>query len=121
MSKKHTIILNDKEQEILEKLINERGWRKQEVFRYRLRDLYKTEFPPYNQSKKKEMPRESMIHLVQEKNKNMTNEEYCVKVIGGKVEGDQCRIDRPHGWYHIPLIGVKLFSEFDYIERLRER
>ena len=96
MSKKHTIILNEKEQEILEKLINEGGWRKQEVFRYRLRDLYKKEFPPYNQSKKKE-----------NRYDKMTDEEYCMKVLGGRVEGERCVIPQSNGQLEVPLIGVK--------------
>ena len=104
MPHRHTILLNDGEQKILEKLIKERGYRKQDIFRYRLRAVYDKEFPPYNQSKRQKKLMDQYMEW--------SNEDFCTKVLGGKVEGDKCKITRINGWVSVPLIGVKFYREW---------
>lgn len=98
MSKKYVVILNDNEKLMLEKLVSERGYRIQEIFRLRLRDLFRKEFPPYNEAKKKE-----------EWYDKYTNEEFCVHVKGGEVIGDVCVIPTSNGGVkEIPISRVKV-------------
>lgn len=94
MSKKHTVILSDVEQRMLDKLIREKGFRKQDLFRSNLRGVYRKEYPPYK---------------VREKWKDrFTNKDYCTKILGGKIEGENCRMDYPNGYTIVPLERVKI-------------
>lgn len=85
MPYKHTILLSEIEEQMLGKLIDEKGYRKQDVFRSRLRELYYREYPPYNVSKKKSW------------SADYTPREYCEKVKGGRVEGRFCVMPRSAG------------------------
>jgi hypothetical protein len=78
MAKKYIILLNDNEQELLEKLLT-LGYRRQEIFRIGLRNVYHKEYPPYNKRKEKTDIWDKY-----------TNAEYCVKIRNGRVEGKYC-------------------------------
>jgi hypothetical protein len=98
MNYKHTILLSDQEEQMLQKLINQRGYRKQEVFRYRLRDLYKKEFPAYNTPKRKPLF------------DDYTDKEYCENVKHGQVEGKFCVFTQYGEVKKIPLARIKILG-----------
>lgn len=83
---------------MLQKLINQRGYRKQEVFRYRLRDLYRKEFPTYN------MPKNKPWY------EDYTNKEYCERIKGGVVEGKFCVFTQYGEVRKSPLARIKILE-----------
>lgn len=104
MIHKHTILLNAGEQKILEKLIREKGYRKQDIFRYRLRDLYYKEYPPYNLPKTK--------RNIKQWSYGFMNEKFCTDVLGGRVEGNRCIIPQLNGEVEVPLNEVKYIKDY---------
>ena len=86
MTNKHIVILNDGEQKMLERLTSQRGFRKQDLFRSSLRSIYRKEFPAYNEAKERWKDK-------------FTNTAFCTKILGGRVEGEYCRVDDGHGGY----------------------
>jgi hypothetical protein len=82
MGERYLLRKNASEDDMVKRLIEERGYHNEaDVHRTALRELYKREFPPYNQSK-----RTPEVDPLAE----LSNAEYCVKVKDGEIEGDYC-------------------------------
>ena len=97
MPNKYTIILNEQEQHLMEKLLS-MGYRRQEIFRLGLRTVFHKEFPPYNKAKQKRNVLD-----------DYTNAEYCVKFRNGTVEGRYCVCKDSQGQtQRIPLNRIKI-------------
>ncbi len=82
MSYKHIVILSGAEQKMLEKLIEVRGFRKQDLFRSCLRTIYRKEFPPY-----KAVMKEPIVIP-----DNLTSEQFCEQVCDGEVIQNFCQM-----------------------------
>jgi hypothetical protein len=110
MKNNHVIplYLSDEEMEQLKKL-EEKGERRQELFRSHLRTMYLKYYPPYAANKKREE---------EEIKAKMTPEQYCERIMGGTVEGEYCIIPHPNpnsGWEpaRFKLTEVKDFGKDD--------
>jgi hypothetical protein len=94
----YNVRTNRVEDDMLRRLVDEKGYRLQEIFRGNLRDLYHKEFPPYNQSKKNTAP---------DPLSELSPADYCTRVVGGKVEGKYCVIGDGPAKTKVPLDIIK--------------